>query len=117
MNDSRHKEIRNFTQRPHHRSNTFVRQAKELKGKNIIAPKMVERTLEQSIDADYLLTGSWTPSRSSSIRREIRKPPVIARIANNECIWQLKGRRKTINGIYNMNPTADTARSAMIFLT
>lgn len=46
-------------QKLHHRSNAYQRKSEIIKGKNILALEMLERALDNGIDADYLLVDSW----------------------------------------------------------
>ncbi len=101
MNDSRRKEISEFTSVVHHRSNTYMRQIESLKGKNILAIEMLERALEQGIDADYLLIDSWYAKPNFIHQANELGMPVIARLPNNKLIWNFKGKHKTINAMYD----------------
>jgi hypothetical protein len=59
MNDSKRKSPSDFTAKLHHRSNAYQRKSEIIKGKNILALEMLERALDNGIDADYLLVDSW----------------------------------------------------------
>ncbi len=100
MNDSRRKEVDDFTSTLHHRSNAYGRRTEGLKGKNILALEMVERALDQGVDADYLLVDSWYAKPDFIHEANKMGMPVIARIANNERIWQFKGKHKSLNAMY-----------------
>lgn len=102
MNKSRRKEVSDFSSALHHRSNAHQRRAEGLKGKNVLALEMVERALAQGIDADYLLVDSWYAKPEFIRKAAAMGMPVIARIANNDCIWQFKGKHKTLNGIHDV---------------
>lgn len=58
INKSRRREIVDFTNMPHHKSNAHKRRIEGLDGKNRIALDMVQRALNNGIDADYLLVDS-----------------------------------------------------------
>jgi len=65
MNDSRRKEVTDFSTPLHHRSNAAKRREEGLKGKNMLALEMVERALNAGVTADYLLIDSWHPKGTS----------------------------------------------------
>ena len=100
MNKSRRKEVDTFTQTLHHRSNAYARRAETEKGKNTLAMEMLKRALDQGITADYLLVDSWyaKPNFIKEVKDE--GVDVIARIANNNKIWNFKGKYKTLNSMY-----------------
>lgn len=100
MNKSRRKESDTFTQTLHHRSNAYARRVEADRGKNILAMEMLKRALAQGITADYLLVDSWyaKPNFIKEVRNE--GIDVVARIANNNKIWNFKGQHKTLNGMY-----------------
>lgn len=100
MNKSRRKEVDTFTHTLHHRSNAYARRAETLKGKNTLAMEMLKRALNQGIVADYLLIDSWY-AKANFIREATDEGiDIIARIANNNRIWNFKGKHKTINALY-----------------
>ena len=101
MNKSRRKEVDTFAGSVHHRSNAYARREETMKGKNTLAVEMLKRALEQGIEADYLLTDSWyaKPNFIKEVKDE--GIDVIARIANNNKIWNFKGKHKTLNSMYN----------------
>ena len=101
MNDSRRKDISEFTSTVHHRSNSHKRKVESLKGKNILAIEMLERALEQGVDADYLLIDSWYAKPNFIHQANELGMPVIARLPNNKLIWNFKGKHKTMNAIYD----------------
>ncbi len=100
MNKSRRKEVDTFTHTLHHRSNAYERRAETLKGKNTLAMEMLRRALNEGITADYLLIDSWyaKPNFIKEAREE--GVDVIARIANNNRIWNFKGKHKTLDALY-----------------
>lgn len=100
MNNSRRKKIADFRSPLHHRSNAYKRREEGLKGKNTLALEMVERALESGVDADYLLVDSWYAKPNFIQQANEMGMPVIARIANNDRIWQFKGKHKTLNAMY-----------------
>ena len=100
MNDSRRKDIPDFSSALHHKSNAYRRRTEGLKGKNMLALEMVERALESGVDADYLLVDSWYAKPNFIHEATQMGMPVIARIANNERIWNFKGKHKTLNAMY-----------------
>ena len=101
MNKSRRKEVDTFTHTLHHRSNAYARKVEVNKGKNTLAMEMLKRALEQGITADYLLVDSWyaKPNFIKEVTGE--GIDVVARIANNNKIWNFKGKHKTLKGMYN----------------
>ncbi len=100
MNKSRRKEVDTFTHTLHHRSNAYARRTEVSKGKNTLAMEMLKRALEQGITADYLLVDSWyaKPNFIKEVKDE--GVDVVARIANNNKIWNFKGKYKTLNSMY-----------------
>jgi hypothetical protein len=101
MNKSRRKEVDTFTQTLHHRSNAYKRRVEINKGKNTLAiEKMLKRALDSGIEADYLLVDSWYAK--PNFIKEVRGEGVdtVARIANNNMIWNFKGKHKTLNSMY-----------------
>ncbi len=100
MNKSRRKEIDTFTHTLHHRSNADARRVEITKGKNTLAMEMLKRALDQGITADYLLIDSWyaKPNFIKEVKEE--GVDIVARIANNNKIWNFKGKHKTLNGMY-----------------
>lgn len=97
---SRRKEIADFNSPLHHRSNAYKRRAEGLKGKNMLALEMVERALDAGITADALLVDSWYAKPDFIYQAHAMGMPVIARIANNNRIWQFKGKYKTLDILY-----------------
>jgi hypothetical protein len=60
MNDSKRKSTSEFTAKLYHRSNAYQRKSEIIKGgKNTLALEMIERTLNNGVEADYLLVDSW----------------------------------------------------------
>ena len=101
MNKSRRKEIDAFTQPLHHRSNAYARRIETNKGKNTLAIEMLSRALDEGIYVDYLLVDSWYAKPNFIYQANEMGIPVIARIANNNTVWNFKGKHKTLNGMYN----------------
>jgi len=101
LNDSRRREIGDFRNVLHHKSNAHKRRIEGLDGKNIIALDMVKRALNQGIDADYLLVDSWYSKPDFIHQSGEVGMPVIARIANNVRIWNFKGEHKTLDSLHN----------------
>lgn len=101
MNRSRRKEIEEFSSSLHHRSKAYRRRTESLKGKNVLAIEMVERALDQGIDADYLLVDSWYAKPDFIQQAGELGMPVIARIAKNDFLWQFKRKQKTLDHIYS----------------
>lgn len=102
MNKSKRKEFTEFTNPLHHRSNAHKRREETSCAKNTLAIEMLNRALDNGIDADYLLVDSWY-AKPNFIKEAVDLGmPVVARIANNERIWNFKGKHKTLNGIYNV---------------
>jgi len=100
MNDSRRKDISEFTSKLHHRSNAYQRKIEITKGKNTLAIEMLQRALDNGVDADYLLVDSWYAKPNFIEQANKLGMPVIARLANNKLIWNFKGKHKTMNAIY-----------------
>ena len=101
MNEAKRKELTEFTNPLHHRSNAYKRRKETLKGKNTLALEMLNRALNNGIDADYLLVDSWYAKPNFIKEAVALGVPVIARIANNERIWNFKGKYKTLVSMYN----------------
>ena len=101
MNKSKRKEVDTFTHTLHHRSNAHTRRTETSKGKNKLALEMLKRALDQGITANYLLVDSWyaKPNFIKEVTNE--GIDVVARIANNNKIWNFKEKYKTLNCLYN----------------
>ena len=100
MNKSRRKEVDTFSRSVHHRSNAYARRVETLKGKNTLAIKMLKRALDQGIQADYLLVDSWYAKPNFIEEVEKEGIDIIARIANNNRIWNFEGKHKTLDALY-----------------
>ena len=100
MNDSRRKDILEFTSKLHHRSNAYQRKIETTKGKNTLAIDMIQRALDNGVEADYLLVDSWYAKPNFIEQANKLGMPVIARLPNNKLIWNFKGKHKTMNAIY-----------------
>lgn len=100
MNDSRRRDISEFTARVHHRTNAYQRKSETNKGKNTLAIDMLKRALDNGVEADYLLVDSWYAKPNFIKQANDLGMPVIARVANNKLIWNFKGKHKTLNSIY-----------------
>ena len=101
LNDSRRREVADFTKALHHKSNAHKRRIEGLDGKNIIALDMVKRALNNGVEAHYLLVDSWYAKPDFIQGAGELGMPVIARIANNSRIWNFKGNHKTLESLYN----------------
>lgn len=101
LNDSRRREIADFTSVLHHKSNAHKRRIEGLDGKNVIALDMVKRAVNQGVEADYLLVDSWYAKPDFIHQSGELGMPVIARIANNARIWNFKGEHKTLDSLHN----------------
>jgi SRSO17 transposase len=101
LNDSRHREVADFTSVLHHKSNAHKRRIEGLGGKNIIALDMLKRAVNQGVEADYLLVDSWYAKPDFIGQAGTLGMPVIARIANNVRIWNFKGEHKTLDSLHN----------------
>ncbi|KAB7883024.1 IS4 family transposase [Poseidonibacter ostreae] len=101
MNDSKRKSTSEFTNKLHHRSNAHQRKNEITKGKNVLAIEMLERSLDNGIEADYLLVDSWYAKPNFIKQANDLGMPIIARLPNNKLIWNFKGKHKTLNAIYN----------------
>ena len=101
MNDSKRKSTSEFTTKLHHRSNAYKRKSEIIKGKNILAINMLERALDNGIEADYLLVDSWYAKPNFIKEANDLGMPIIARLPNNKLIWNFKGKHKTLGSIYN----------------
>lgn len=100
LNESRRKNISDFTKTLHHKSNSYKRRIEGLDGKNTIAVDMVKRALNSGIDADYLLVDSWYAKPQFFADAKLLGIDTIARLPNNPRIWNFQGKHKTINAIY-----------------
>lgn len=100
INDSRRREVGDFTHAVHHKSNAHKRRIEGLDGKNSIALNMVNRALNQGVEADYLLVDSWYAKPDFIAQAGELGMPVIARIANNVRIWNFKGNHKTLDALH-----------------
>ncbi len=101
LNDSRRKEVENFTNGVDRRTNAHKRRIEGLESKNSMALTMVQRALDCGIEADYLLVDSWYSKPDFIHQSNSLGMPVIARIANNARIWNFKGRHKTLDSLHN----------------
>lgn len=101
MNDSKRKDISEFTTKLHHRSNAYQRKNEITKGKNTLAIEMLERALNNGVEADYLLVDSWYAKPNFIKESNSLGMHVIARLANNKLIWHFKGKHKTLNATYD----------------
>ncbi len=87
LNDSRRLEVADFTNILHHKSNAHKRRIEGLDGKNIIALNMVNRALNQGVEADYLLVDSWYAKPDFITQASELGMPVIARITNHSIVF------------------------------
>ena len=101
MNESRRRDVSEFTTKLHHRSNAYQRKSETIKPKNVLAIEMLQRALDAGIEADYLLVDSWYAKPDFIKQADDLGMPVIARLPNNKLIWNFKGKHKTLNAIYN----------------
>ncbi len=101
MNDSKRKETSEFTTKLHHRSNAYHRKNEITKGKNTLSIEMLERALDNGVEADYLLVDSWYAKPNFIKQADDLGMPIIARLPNNKLIWNFKGKHKTLNSIYD----------------
>jgi len=101
MNKNRRKEVDTFTHALHHRSNAYARRVETDRGKNMLAMDMLRRALKSGIVADYLLVDSWYAKPNFIKEAKAEGVDVVARIANNNKIWNFKGKYKTLNSMYN----------------
>lgn len=101
LNDSRRREVADFTSVLHHKSNAHKRRVEGLNGKNIMALDMVKRALDHRVQSDYLLVDSWYAKPDFIGQAGELGMPVIARIANNVRIWNFKGEHKTLDMLHN----------------
>jgi hypothetical protein len=101
LNDSRRREVADFTSILHHKSNAHKRRIEGLNGKNIMALDMVKRAVNQGVEADYLLVDSWYAKPDFIGHAGELGMPVIARIANNIRIWNFNGEHKTLDSLHH----------------
>ena len=101
QNKSRRHEIEDFTKTLHHKSNAYKRRKEGLESKNLLAIGMLERALENGIDADYLLVDSWYAKPQFLKDVKSLGLDTIARLPNNPRIWNFQEKYKTINALYN----------------
>lgn len=111
MNSYAMVKIEDFTNKLDYRTNAYKRRAEAMKGKSQIAIDMIRRAVKSGIYADYLLVDSWY-SKPVFIQ-EMNKLGlrVISRIANNNKIWNLEGKEKTLDAIYNKFKKLKTVKS------
>jgi hypothetical protein len=100
LNDSRRREVADFTKVLHHKSNAYQRRSEGLDGKNIIAINLVKRALNQGIQADYLLVDSWYAKPQFFQSAKELGIDSIARLPNNPRIWNFKGKHKTLGELH-----------------
>jgi SRSO17 transposase len=101
MNNSRRKEITDFSRVMYHRSNAYQRRKEGLSGKNIVTIEMVERALNAGITADYLLVDSWYAKPNFIYQAKELGVDVVARLPNNARIWNFQGKYRTLQSIYD----------------
>ena len=101
INDSKRKSPSEFIAKLHHKSNAYQRKIEITKGKNTLAIEMLQRALDNGVDADYLLVDSWYAKPNFIKEANTLGIPVIARLPNNKLIWNFKGKCKTLNAIYD----------------
>lgn len=100
INQSRRKDLADFSQGLHHRSNAFKRRKEGLNGKNVLALEMVERALDYGVAAEYLLVDSWYAKPNFICQVKEMGIDVVARMPNNAKIWHFKGKHKTLQALY-----------------
>jgi len=100
LNHSRRLEVTDFTNALDHRTNAYKRRIEGMNGKNSIALDMVKRSLNQGIDADYLLVDSWYAKPDFMHHAQELGIDTVARLPNNPRIWNFKGKHKTIAVIH-----------------
>ncbi len=101
MNKYARIKIEDFKNIVDHRSNAHKRKEDTLKGKSQMAIEMVQRAVQSGIYADYLLVDSWYSKPVFITRMNELGLNVISRLANSNTMWNFKGERKTLNGIYD----------------
>jgi len=101
INDSQRVDTSEFRTKLHHRSNAYQRKSEIIKGKNTLAIEMLERALDNGVEANYLLVDSWYSKPNFIKQANDLGMPVIARLPNNKLIWNFKGKYKTLNAIYD----------------
>lgn len=84
----------------HHRSNSKRRRDEGGEGKNTLAVEMVKRALKSGVYADYLLVDSWYAKPNFIKEINTQGVNAIARIANNNKIWNFAGKNRTIESLY-----------------
>ena len=100
MNKSKRLDISEFTTKLHHKSNAYKRKAETMRGKNILAIEMLQRALDGGVEADYLLVDSWYAKPDFIKQADDLGMPTIARLPNNNSIWNFKDKHKTFESIY-----------------
>jgi len=101
FNDKLKIKLDKFKNSFYHTTVLHKRKSQATKTKFEIAISMLKRAVNEGIKADYLLVDSWyaKPKFISNVKE--LKLDVIARIVNNNKIWQFKKHRhKTLNKIY-----------------
>ncbi len=89
-----------FTQELDIRTTAYKRRLEIMDGKSKIALDMVKRAIKSGIYADYLLVDSWYSKPVFIKEMNNLGLKVISRIANNNKIWNFRGKEKTLNAIY-----------------
>ena len=77
----------------------------DFSGSTMLALEMLERALDNGIDADYLLVDSWYAKPNFIKEANTLGMPVIARLPNNKLIWNFKGKYKTLKIKKNQQST------------
>lgn len=101
MNTCARIKIQEFTNKVDHRTNAYKRRLESMKGKSQLAIEMVQRAIKSGVQADYLLVDSWYCKPVFIKTMNEMGLRVIARMANNNRIWNFTGHRKTLEGLYH----------------
>ncbi len=80
----------------------YKRREEILRAKNILALEILNRALRQGVQVDNPLVDSSYAKLNFIKEAQVLGMPVITCIANNDRIWNFKGKRKTLGGTYEM---------------
>jgi len=92
--------LEEFAQELDVRSIAYKLRLEIMGGKSKIAIDMVKRAVKSGIYADYLLVDSWYSKPVFIKEMNDLGLKVISRIANNNKIWNFKGKEKSLNAVY-----------------
>ena len=103
--------LEEFAQELDVRSIAYKRRLEIMDGKSQIAIDMVKRAVKSGIYADYLLVDSWYSKPVFIKEMNDLGLKVISRIANNNKIWNFKGKEKSLNAVYETHKKLKNAKA------